>query len=237
MLKNNKQIVITILLLVFVMAFFQLTDSDIYIQSFFYNFESKTWLIDKNEPILKFLFYDGLKNLLLLFGLLIFLSLIFLRKKSLVQEYKKGLIIVLLSAIFVPFMIGSLKAISNTPCPCNIVYFNGTYPDIKVFDSYPKDFIQTSKAKCWPAGHASGGFALMALFFLFKNPINQKLALGAALIVGWSMGTYKMLLGDHFLSHTIITMLMAWLIILLIVKSVEKFERFKLEKSTQIQLF
>ena len=221
----------------FVIAFFQLTDSDIYIQSFFYNFESKTWLIDKNEPILKFFLYDGLKNLLLLFGLLILLSLIFLRKKSLVQEYKKGLIIVLLSAIFVPLIIGSLKAISNTPCPCNIVYFNGTYPDIKVFDSYPKDFIQTSKAKCWPAGHASGGFALMALFFLFKNPINQKLALGAALIVGWSMGTYKMLLGDHFLSHTIITMLMAWLIILLIVKSVEKFERFKLEKSTQIQLF
>lgn len=221
MLKNNKQIAITILLLVFVISFFQLTDSDIYIQSFFYNFESKTWLIDKNEPILKFFLYDGLKNLLLLFGGLIFLSLIFLRKKSFIQEYKKGLIIVLLSAIFVPLIIGSLKAISNTPCPCNIVYFNGTYPDIKVFDSYPKEFIQTSKAKCWPAGHASGGFALMALFFLFKKPVNQKLALSGALIVGWSMGTYKMLLGDHFLSHTIITMLMAWLIILIIVKFVQ----------------
>ena len=234
MLKNNKQIVITILLLVFVMAFFQLTDSDIYIQSFFYNFESKTWLIDKNEPILKFLFYDGLKNLLLLFGLLILLSLIFLRKKSLVQEYKKGLIIVLLSAIFVPFMIGSLKAISNTPCPCNIVYFNGTYPDIKVFDSYPKDFIQTSKAKCWPAGHASGGFALMALFFLFKTAKNQKRALIGALIIAWSMGTYKMLLGDHFLSHTIITMLLAWLIILLIVKFTQFTQKVTLEKPTKI---
>lgn len=221
MLKNNKQIVITILLLVFVIALFQFTNLDIILQSFFYDFETKNWLIDKNEPILKFFLYDGLKNLLLLFGLLILLSLVFLRKKSLIQEYKKGLIIVLLSAIFVPLIIGSLKAISNTPCPCNIVYFNGTYPDIKVFDSYPKDFIQTSKAKCWPAGHASGGFALMALFFLFKNPNNQKLAFGVALIVGWSMGTYKMLLGDHFLSHTIITMLMAWLIILIIVKFVQ----------------
>ena len=35
------------------------------------------------------------------------------------------------------------------------------------------------------------------------------------------MGTYKMLLGDHFLSHTIITMLMAWLTILIIVKFVQ----------------
>ena len=237
LINLNKQIIITAILLISVIAIFQFTDLDIFIQSFFYNFDTKNWLIDKDEPILKFFFYDGIKNLLILFAVGILIFLIFLRKKELIQEYKKGLIIVLLAAIFVPSIIGSLKAISNTPCPCNIVHFNGTYPEIKALDSYPKDFVQTSKAKCWPAGHASGGFALMALFFLFKTAKNQKRALIGALIIAWSMGTYKMLLGDHFLSHTIITMLMAWLIILLIVKSVEKFERFKLEKSTQIQLF
>ena len=214
----NKQITITTILLVTVIILFQFTQLDIFVQNFFYNFESKVWLIDKDEPILKFFLYDGMKVFLILIAVAILFSLVFLRKKKLIQEYKKGLIIVLLSAIFIPLMIGSLKAISNTPCPCNIVNFNGVYPDIKVFDSYPKDFVQPSKAKCWPAGHASGGFALMALFFLFKTPINQKKALIGALIVGWSMVTYKMLLGDHFLSHTIITMIMAWLIILIIVK-------------------
>lgn len=219
MLKNlNKHIIITAILLIAVIAFFQFTNLDIFIQSFFYNFNTKNWLINKDEPLLKFFFYDGIKNLLILCAVAIFFSLIFLRKKELIQEYKKGLIIVLLAAIFVPVIIGSLKAISNTPCPCNIVNFNGTYPETKVFDSYPKGFIQTSKAKCWPAGHASGGFALMALFFLFKTPKNQKRALVVALVIAWSMGLYKMLLGDHFLSHTIITMIMAWLIILIIVK-------------------
>jgi membrane-associated PAP2 superfamily phosphatase len=219
MQKNlTKQIIITVMLLIAVIALFQFSDLDIFIQNFFYNFELKVWLIDKDEPILKFFLYDGMKIFLILIAVAILFSLVFLRKKRLIQEYKKGLIIVLLSAIFVPLMIGSLKAISNTPCPCNIVNFNGVYPDIKVFDSYPKDFIQPSKAKCWPAGHASGGFALMALFFLFKTPKNQKRALIGALIVGWSMGSYKMLLGDHFLSHTLITMIMAWLIILIIVK-------------------
>lgn len=219
MLKNlNKHIIITAILLVAVITLFQFSNLDIFVQSFFYNFDTKNWLINKDEPILKFFFYDGIKNLLILFAVIIFFSLIFLRKKELIQEYKKGLIIVLLAAIFVPVIIGSLKAITNTPCPCNIIYFNGTYPDIKVFDTYPKDFIQTSKAKCWPAGHASGGFALMALFFLFKTPINQKRALISALVIAWGMGTYKMLLGDHFLSHSIITMIMAWLIILIIVK-------------------
>jgi membrane-associated PAP2 superfamily phosphatase len=235
MLKNiNKQIVITAFLLMAVIALFQFSNLDIFVQSFFYDFDKKSWLIDKNEPILKFFFYDGIKNLLLLFGLLILFSLIFFRKNILVQEYKKGLVIVLLSAILVPSMIGFLKDITNTPCPCNIVYFNGTYPDKKAFDSYPKDFVQKSKVKCWPAGHASGGFALMALFFLFKTPKNQKIALFVALIIGWSMGTYKMLLGDHFLSHTIITMLMAWLIILIIVKFIQFKQRQDIEKSTQI---
>lgn len=235
MLKNNnKQIVITAFLLIAVIALFQFSNLDIFVQSFFYDFDKKSWLIDKNEPILKFFFYDGIKNLLLFFGLLILVSLIFFRKNILVQEYKKGLIIVLLSAILVPSIIGFFKDITNTPCPCNIVYFNGTYPDKKVFDSYPKDFIQKSKVKCWPAGHASGGFALMALFFLFKTPKNQKKALFVALIIGWSMGTYKMLLGDHFFSHTIITMLMAWLIILIIVKFIQTKQRRKIEKSTKI---
>ena len=63
---------------------------------------------------------------------------------------------------------------------------------------------------------------------------NFKRALIGALAVGWSMGTYKMLLGDHFLSHTIITMIIAWFIILIIVKSMQFKQRQKLEKSTKI---
>ena len=228
LLNLNKQISIAAILLIAVIVLFQFSDLDIFVQNFFYNFESKTWLINKDEPILKFFLYDGLKTGLIIFAVLILLALVIFRKKPLIQKYKKGLIIVLLAAILVPLLIGSLKAITNTPCPCNIVNFNGKYPDIKVFDSYPKDFVQPSKAKCWPAGHASGGFALMALFFLFKTPINQKRALIIGLVVGWSMGTYKMLLGDHFLSHTIITMMMAWIIILIIVK----FTQFKQRQET-----
>lgn len=226
MLKNtNNQLLITTILLVVVVALFQFTQLDIIFQENFYNYETKSWLIDKNEPILKFFLYDGLKKLLILFAVLVLFSLIFLRKKKIVQEYKKGLIIVLLSAIFVPLVVGSLKATTNTPCPCNIVNFGGNYPDVKVFDSYPKDFIQKKKIKCWPAGHASGGFALMALFFLFKTAQNKKIAIITALVIGWSMGTYKMLLGDHFLSHTIITMLIAWIIILIIEKLINKTQR------------
>lgn len=223
MLKNlNKQIFITTIFLVVVIALFELTSLDILVQEKFFILNTNSWILNRDEAILKFIFYDGIKKLLIIFALVLLFSLIFFRKKELIKNYKEGLIIVILASIIVPLAIGSLKAVSNTPCPKNIEYFGGNYPNIKVFDSYPKEFIQNSKIKCWPAGHASGGFALMALFFLFKKRKNQIIALIFALSIGWSMGTYKMLIGDHFLSHTIITMIIAWLIILILAKIIQK---------------
>ena len=82
MLKNStKQIIITTFLLVVVIALFEFTNLDIFVQNFFYNFETNTWLIDKKEAILKFFLYDGLKVLLILFAISILFSLIFLRKQ------------------------------------------------------------------------------------------------------------------------------------------------------------
>jgi membrane-associated PAP2 superfamily phosphatase len=69
------------------------------------------------------------------------------------------------------------------------------------------------RQRCFPAAHASGGFALLSLYFLFKKRRNRRLALGFALTLGWLMGGYKMVVGDHFISHTLITMELAWLLI------------------------
>jgi membrane-associated PAP2 superfamily phosphatase len=149
------------------------------------------------------------------------LSLIVFRRNKIVNEYKKGLIVVILSAIFVPVVIGGLKAVTNTPCPKNTVIYGGIYPEVKVLESYPKNFHQKGKIKCWPAGHASGGFALLSLFFLFKSPRNKKRAVILSMVVGWSMGLYKMTIGDHYLSHTLVTMFLAWIIILIIARIVK----------------
>lgn len=61
-------------------------------------------------------------------------------------------------------------------------------------------------------------FSLMSLFFLFKRQRNRNIALVSSLIIGFCTGAYKVLVGDHFLSHTIITMICSWIIILLIAR-------------------
>jgi len=218
--RINTSIIITTLCLFIVIGFFEVTSFDLVIQEYFFEFSTGSWILNSNEPIAKFIFYDGIKKIIILFSLIVLVSLIFFRKKEIVKKYKQGLIIVLLSLIIIPLCIGSLKAVTNTPCPKNIEYFGGNYPNVQLFDAYPQDFIQESNIKCWPAGHASGGFALMSLFFLFRKRKNRIVAVVVTASIGWAMGLYKMLIGDHFLSHTIITMLIAWLIILMIVKIV-----------------
>jgi membrane-associated PAP2 superfamily phosphatase len=225
-MPSNKQIYLTVLILLASIVFFAKSDIDIYVQDMFFDFDTNKYVLDSHLQPYRFIFYDGVKKLLILFAVVLLFSLIFFRKNRLVKEYKKGIIIVVLSAIFIPVSVGALKKETNMPCPKNEIRYGGNYPKTAVWESYKEDFkYKNKRIKCWPAGHASGGFALLSLFFLFKSKRNKILALGFALSVGWSMGIYKMFIGDHFLSHTVITMLLAWLLILLIVKLVYKFSK------------
>ncbi len=219
----NKQIVLTIVGLLCLFLLFEFSNIDILFQDAFYNFESKQWALDRSDAVLKFIFYDGIKKLFIVFVSLILAALIFFRKTETIQSYWRGLLIVFLSAILVPLSVSVLKGATNIPCPKNITHYNGSYPHVTVLKTYPKSFYQTKRIRCFPAGHASGGFALLSLFFLFKKKRNRIIALASVMVISWSIGTYKMLIGDHFLSHTVLTMLLAWLIVLLIAKSVDTF--------------
>ena len=229
----NKQIIITFIVLVFTIILFGITNIDEILQDSFYSFSTNQWILDRELQPYKFLFYDGIKKFLIfIVGILLILSLLFWKTK-LIQEYKKGILVVILSSIFIPLIVGGLKKCTNMPCPKHLVTYGGEYPKTQVWETYPDSFQMEKKVKCWPAGHASGGFALLSLFFLFKSRKNKILAITVALGVGWSMGTYKMLIGDHFLSHTVLTMIIAWFVILLIVATIEKFSTKNVRESNE----
>lgn len=225
----NRQIILTSLILAAIILFFGMTDIDIDVQDFFYNYSTHKWILDSSLQPYKFIFYDGIKKLLIAIAVLFLLALIFFYKTKIVREYKRGMVILILSAILVPVVVGGLKKETNMPCPKDEMHYGGIYPRTAVWQEYSKEFTLTHKrSKCWPAGHASGGFALFSLFFLFKKRRNKIAGLTTGFIVGWSMGLYKMLIGDHFFSHTVITMILAWLIILLVAKLVNSLHILKL---------
>jgi len=211
-----RRILFEIFLLLIVIILFSYTNIDITIQNLFFDRDSLQWSLAKTAQPYKFIFYDGIKALLIFLAVFSLFCILFFRDNIFVKKYKEGLLIIILSSIFIPISIGGLKKYTNMPCPKQTINYGGSYPDIKLWERYPINIAHNKRLQCWPAGHASGGFALFALYFFFKSKKNKLIALGSALIIGWSMGIYKMIIGDHYFSHTIITMILAWIIVVYI---------------------
>jgi len=221
--EMKKQIAISAFIVIFSLLLFEWRGIDLWFQDLFYNFELKRWIVNRDKAVLKFLFYDGMKIVFILFVSALLIALLFFRKKKGICEYKPGLFIVLYSCLAVPLIVGGLKAVTNTPCPRDITRYGGATPYVTVLEKYPETFRQGEKVECYPAGHASGGFALLSLYFLFKRKRNRHIAFVSVFVMSWMIGTYKMMIGDHFLSHTVATMLLAWLVILIITKRVHAY--------------
>ncbi|MCK9453918.1 phosphatase PAP2 family protein [Sulfurimonas sp.] len=221
-MRLNRQITVTIFCLFSLFFLFEFTNIDIFVQNYFYDTATKKWLLNhQSGSLLDMLFYTGIKKAIIVFEVLILFLYLYSFRDSVqaLKEYRRGLLIVWLSIVVIPLVIGILKSVTNVPCPCDSQHFGGEYPYIRVLESIPQEIIK--KFKCYPAGHASGGFALMSLFFLFKEQKNRYIALVTAITIGWSMGLYKMLMGHHYISHTAITMILAWFLILVIYKIVK----------------
>jgi membrane-associated PAP2 superfamily phosphatase len=210
-INRKQQIVFSFCLLIAALLLCEPTGLDMLAQHSF--FHDGKWLIDRNNAMLHFLLYEGPKKAITIYGvgLLLLLLLSSFIKPLARFKTRRNLFIVLCLAT-VPASIGLGKQVTDVFCPYQLEAFGGKYPYSNLFQSNQSDV----KGKCFPAGHASGGFALLLFVLIAKNRRNQRLALAGALSVGWAMGGYQMLNGRHFLSHTLTTLLLSWIIILTI---------------------
>jgi membrane-associated PAP2 superfamily phosphatase len=66
--------------------------------------------------------------------------------------------------------------------------------------------------RCFPAGHASAGFAFFGGYFAFRDdaPGIARLWLGAALLAGLLLGIAQQMRGAHFMSHTLWSGWICW---------------------------
>ena len=195
---------------------FETTNSDIWVQNLLFNASNQTWLIDKYEEPYRFIFYLLPKYSIIVLALSLIAFYVIACRRKYAKHFQKRLLVVIFSLMLVPSVIGGLKATTNGACPAQLELYGGDVPYVKAFELMPESFESAKKYKCFPAGHASGGFALMSLLFLFYRPKYQYISIAFAVSTGWIMGIYKMAIGDHFLSHTLTTMTLSWLIICLI---------------------
>ncbi len=211
-LKMRKIIFFQILILILIIFIFEFFDLDFKFQNLFFNQSTKKWLLNKEEnKILHLIFYDGIKILIILFGVVNLGIFIFSYFKAKLIKFRFECLYIVLCLAVIPSVIALIKSYSNVYCPYELEIYNGDKPYIKTFEKMSawQKRKTTDRGKGYPAGHASGGFALLCLFYVFKKRKHQILGLFIGLVFGWIMGIYQVLRGAHFLSHNFMTWLIA----------------------------
>jgi membrane-associated PAP2 superfamily phosphatase len=218
-----KQILWSILALFVLLLCFENTNLDLLVQDYFYNDSAQQWILDTSHPVPHFLLYDGAKAAVICWEILLLIALIFFRKKPIVNAYRQGITVVLIAIPLSAGLVSALKNLTNIACPYALSHYGGDIPYVRIFDHYPVGLRPQKQQRCFPAGHASAGFALLALYYLPKTQKRKKQFLALALSAGTAMGTYKMLLGHHFISHTLITMVLCWLMVNIVALCTQRF--------------
>lgn len=108
-------------------------------------------------------------------------------------------------------LVAFMKAVTNVDCPRDLTEFGGAFPFIHLFEHRPAFLRQ---AHCFPAAHASSGYALLALYFLLRERSRRAARMGLAigLGVGLVFGFAQQARGAHFVSHDIWSAMLVWMV-------------------------
>lgn len=210
MTKNKIifSIAIQVFLIFAALIFFNYSNFDLWFQRYFFDFDKKLWMVDRFEPIKKIIFYILPK---ILFGIFILFCVIKAYcSKNFAQ--RKFFLLIALGLIFIPLIAGNIKKFTNIYCPAQLEIYGGGKPYIKIFESYPSDFVQIKKGQCFPAGHAITGFSLFILFFALQKKSQKIFAFFGAFLYGWILGLYQIAKGAHFFSDTLLVMQICFLL-------------------------
>ena len=102
-----------------------------------------------------------------------------------------------------------MKRISATSCPWDISDFGGVGHYVS---HWAWGVTDGGGGHCFPAGHASAGFAFISGYFALRHnlPRAARIWLAAALVAGFALGLAQQMRGAHFMSHTLWTAWLCW---------------------------
>ena len=220
-IKTHANLLLLIILTVLATVLLEHSQLDVDISQIFY--ANGHWLLEKGAQPYQFIFYDAPKRLLIGLGLSLLLTLLWRywhrrqSRPSVTPPYLftvmstlsyRDIGYLLLVIILVPTVTATLKSITHVSCPNHLYIFGGDLPYLNIW----QNMLAKTDTKCFPAAHASGGFALYGLAYLPSLARHRVKIFVLVTILGWIMGVYKMSFGDHFFSHTLVSMLLAWTI-------------------------
>ncbi len=104
--------------------------------------------------------------------------------------------------------VSRLKAWTHVDCPWDLLRYGGDRPLLGLLEARHAGDV----AGCFPAGHASAGYAWIALYFFARTtrPQWRRVGLAIGLLAGMLFGFCQQLRGAHFLSHDMWSLAVCW---------------------------
>ena len=114
-----------------------------------------------------------------------------------------------LSALLALAVVSIAKNLSDTSCPWDLAEFGGV---ARYASHWALGVADGGGGRCFPAGHASAGFAFIGGYFALrrKEPAAARWWLAAAVAAGLVLGGAQQVRGAHFMSHTLWTGWLCW---------------------------
>ncbi|WP_012314832.1 phosphatase PAP2 family protein [Pseudomonas putida] len=158
--------------------------------------------------------HERVKQVVILFALVLIAGLVASLVNPKFRLWQRPLGYAVLTIGLCTSIVTPLKALTEVQCPWSLQAFGGSEPYVPLL----ADRVDSPKpGRCWPGGHASTGFGLLALYFALRDrhPRAGRVVLALALGLGTLLSVGRMLQGAHFLSHNVWTLLIDWLIAVL----------------------
>jgi membrane-associated PAP2 superfamily phosphatase len=164
----------------------------------------------RDDRVLRLVLHDGAKFLAWLLAVLLCLGLVWpvgpLRQLPFARRLQ-----LVVSALLAWAIVALLKASSHTSCPWDLHDFGGVARYMSHWQGWQHD--DGGGGRCFPAGHATTGFAFVGGFFALREqwPQLARRWLVTALGAGLVLGLAQQLRGAHFMSHTLWTGWICWM--------------------------
>ncbi|MDO9243621.1 MAG: phosphatase PAP2 family protein [Rhodocyclaceae bacterium] len=209
-----QQIALLVLLAALLLLIFEQTRLDLWLERFFYD-PVQGDFPTRHHWFFTVVMHHGLKQVNYALLTLSVVTCLWAMQGKFAWLPPRNALLALAGMLLIPLSTALLKQIINRHCPWDVIEFGGYAPYIGLFATPPQDI---GRGMCFPAGHASGGFAwiVWALALAHSRKTWSRAFLVFALAFGLAMGLARMTQGAHFLSHTLWAAWWAWALSLLL---------------------
>lgn len=207
-------LLVSMIVFVFLALIFELSHLDLWFADRLFELEGHAWTLKSNWLTYNVIHQDG-KRAMEALGLAAFLFALASWKFGPLKPYRKSLIYLFSALVLIPSAIALLKHFSEVPCPWNLKHYGAA----RIYAHSLSYSLGTGHGgHCFPSGHASAAYALLALYFAAYPHVARKkwLFLIPGVLLGITFGLAQQLRGAHFMSHDIWTAFLSWFISLLL---------------------